>query len=255
MGPMTQAHGVPADLAPAVEALRGDLTGLFGPRLSTLVAYGPRLFAGPLPTRPSERPPLNTLALLDAVTIDDLQACASRASAWRGAGLAIPLLLGQHDFARSLDVFPFEYGDIAARHVLLAGRDPFEGLAPAPEDLRRACEAQAKSHLIHLREGYVEAGGRPDLTARLLERAAAPLASLLGHIGRLRRREVDTVDGLVHTVDDVPGIVVAAVREILLQVRGATLANDDGRRLYPDYLRSVEALVDYLDGWGSSSRA
>jgi hypothetical protein len=252
---MSPAPAIPADLTSAVDALRGDLGGLFGPRLSSLVAYGPRLFAGPVPSRPAERPPLNTLALLDKVTMDDLQACAARAMAWRGAGLAIPLLLGQHDLARSLDVFPFEYGDIIARHVVLAGSDPFENLTPIPEDLRRACEAQAKSHLIHLREGFVEAGGRPDLVTRLLERAAAPLASLLGHIGRLRGREVDTVEGLVHTVDDVSGIFVATVREVLGQVRGATLANDDGRRLYPDYLRSVEALVDYLDGWASSSRA
>jgi hypothetical protein len=163
----------------------------------------------------------------------------------------VPLLLGQHDFARSLDVFPFEYGDIIARHVILLGPNPFEGQTPNAEDLRRACEAQAKSHLIHLREGYIEAGGRSDAVSRLLARAAAPLALLLGHVGRLRGRDVDTLEGLVHTIDDVPGVVVATVREILAQVRGATLANDDGRRLFPEYLRSVEALVDYLDGWSA----
>jgi len=252
---MSPATTLPADVTPAVDALRSDLAGIFGPRLRSLVAYGPRLFHGPAPSRASERPPLNTLALLDQVTMDDLQACASRAAAWRRAHLAMPLLLGEHDFERSLDVFPFEYGDIIARHVLLSGPDPFEDLAPSLEDRRRACEAQAKSHLIHLREGYLEAEGRSDAVARLLVRAAPPLASLLGHVGRLRGRESDTVESLVHAVDDVPGVVVAAVREVLTQVRGATLANDDGRRLYPDYLRSVEALVDCLDGWVTSSRA
>jgi hypothetical protein len=248
---MSSVPALPADLAPAVDALRGDLTGLFGPRLVSLVAYGPRLFQGSGPSRSSERPPLNTLAIVDRLTVDDLQACASRAASWRQAGLSVPLLLGQHDFARSLDVFPFEYGDIIARHVILLGPNPFEGQTPNPEDLRRACEAQAKSHLIHLREGYIEAGGRSDAVSRLLARAAAPLALLLGHVGRLRGRDVDTLEGLVHTIDDVPGVVVATVREILAQVRGATLANDDGRRLFPEYLRSVEALVDYLDGWSA----
>jgi hypothetical protein len=251
MSAMAPAPALPADLASALDLLRSDLTGLFGPRLASLVAYGPRLVEGPAPTRASGRPPLNTLALLDRVTMDDLQACASRAATWRNAGLAIPLLLGQHDFARSLDVFPFDYGDIIARHVVLVGPNPFEGMTPTPDDLRRACEAQAKSHLIHLREGYLEAGGRSDLVSRLLERAAAPLASLLGHVGRLRGRHVDTVEGLAGTLDDVPGVSVATVREVLGQVRGATFANDDGRRLYPDYLRSIEALVDYLDGWSA----
>jgi hypothetical protein len=252
---MHRQTAIPADMAPAVEALRGDLAGIFGPRLRSLVAYGPRLFPGPAPSRAAERPPLNTLALLDKVAMDDLQACASRAAAWRRAGLAMPLLLGELDFARSLDVFPFEFGDIIARHVLLGGANPFEGLAPSLEDRRRACEAQAKSHLIHLREGYLEAEGRSAAVARLLVRAAPPLASLLGHIGRLRGREADTVEGLVQAIDDVPGVVVATVREVLAQVRGATLADDDGRRLYPGYLRSIEALVDYLDGWAASPRA
>jgi hypothetical protein len=252
---MCPLPALPADLAPAVDQLRGDLSGIFGPRLRSLVAYGPRLFPDPSPSRVLERPPLNTLALVDRVSMDDLQACAVRAAAWRRAGLAMPLLLGEHDFARSLDVFPFDYGDIIARHVLLGGPNPFAGLGPTQEDRRRACEAQAKSHLIHLREGYLEAEGRSATVARLLVRAAAPLALLLGHIGRLRGREADTLDGLVHAVDDVPGVVVATVREVLAQVGGATLANDDGRRLYPDYLRSVEALVDYLDGWAASSRA
>ena len=49
--------------------------------------------------------------------------------------------------------FPLEFGDILARHVTLAGTDPFQGAHVPSEDLRRACEVQAKSHLIHLARG------------------------------------------------------------------------------------------------------
>ena len=34
-----------------------------------------------------------------------------------------------------------------------------------PADLRRACEVQARSHLLHLREGYLETRGRADALA------------------------------------------------------------------------------------------
>ena len=67
---------------------------------------------------------------------------------------ATPLLLAAHEFGRSLDAFPFEFGAILADHVVVSGSDPFDGPPRRPADLRRACEVQARSHLLHLREGF-----------------------------------------------------------------------------------------------------
>ena len=41
------------------------------------------------------------------------------------------------------------------------GADPFAGLRSSHRDLRRACEVQARSHVLHLREGYLADGRRP----------------------------------------------------------------------------------------------
>src|SRR6185295_16401084 len=89
-------------------------------------------------------------------------------------------------FERSLDAFPLEFGAIIADHAVVAGRDPFEGLAIEPADLRRACEVQARSHLLHLREGFLETQGRGDAIAVLVVRSAAPFAALLGSLARLQ---------------------------------------------------------------------
>ena len=43
------------------------------------------------------------------------------------------------------------------------------------EDVRRACEAQAKSLLIHLREGFLESHAETTRIARLITASAAPL--------------------------------------------------------------------------------
>ena len=207
----------------AVEYLDRELRAIFERRLHAFVVYG-QAHAGDAP--------VTTLAVVDAVSEADLRRCADRVLAWRGRGLATPLFLDADEFARSLDAFPFEFGAILADHEVISGRNPFEGLSVDPADLRRACEVQARSHLLHLREGYLEAAGRSDQLAELIVSSAAPLAALLAHLQRL------------------PG---PSVRPVLARVcelvpRG-TISPDEASRMFGDYLDAVDALVDELDRW------
>src|SRR3954452_12153940 len=166
-----------ADQRAAGATLAADLRKTFGARLEALVAYG---LVGPDQL-------LQTLPHLDEVTFSDLTACAPSVHRWRRAGLAVPLILSRTEFDRSLDVFPVEYGEIVANHVTIIGHDPFAGATIAEADLRRSCELQAKSHLIHLREGFLEAGGDPRETVYLIASSTHAFRALLGTIARLDR--------------------------------------------------------------------
>jgi hypothetical protein len=92
------------------------------------------------------------------------------------------LLLTPAEFRRTLDVFPLEYGEIIAKHVIIAGADPFAGADVADADRRRACEQQAKSHLIHLREGFLENGRDPRNVEWLIARSVPAFRRLLANI-------------------------------------------------------------------------
>src|SRR6185436_9820711 len=124
---------------------------------------------------------------------------------WQDAGLNTPLLVAEEEFGRSLDAFPFEFGGILADHVLVSGVDPFQGLRVDPADLRRACEVQARSHLLHLREGYLETQGRSDAIAELLSRSAAPLAALVKSVARLQDRTSNAATAPARAVEDAAG--------------------------------------------------
>src|SRR5437773_2250107 len=139
-------------ISDAVAATNRDLRDMFGDRLRSVVACGlaDRAAASPQPLR----------VIVDALTPNDLRACAARVAAWHDSGVATPLILEESEFARSLDAFPFEFGAILADHAVVSGTNPFEGLHVDPSDVRRACEVQARSHLLHLREGYIETQGR-----------------------------------------------------------------------------------------------
>src|SRR5438552_10307966 len=114
-------------ISDAVRRLDQDLRELFGARVQSVIAYGAAHDTG--------RALTPTLVVVDAVTPDDLRACASRVAGWHDAGLATPIVLASHEFARSLDAFPFEFGGILADHAIVSGTDPFEGLVDDRSDL------------------------------------------------------------------------------------------------------------------------
>lgn len=238
----------------ALEFLHVDLRAVFGDRLRSLLACGPHArpdYTSPGTRTPRDRNGINTLALVDNVTLDDLSACASRVDGWRGKGLATPLLLGADEFRRSLDAFPLEYGDIIAHHVIIAGSNPFEDLEVRGEDLRRACEVQAKSHLIHLREGYIDTRARPAAVAALVVASAAPFLALLANIARLESNATGVPDMHARYAEEAIGLAAGVVRRLIDIGRGGSIASTDAVAFYAQYLEAAEKLCRYVDGWSA----
>lgn len=214
-------------ISDAVSALDRDLREIFGDRLQSLVAYA-TADRSPDATQP-------TLAVVAAMTPADLRACAARVATWHEAGLATPLILEVPEFARSLDAFPFEFGAILADHQVVSGSDPFEGLRVDAADIRRACEVQARSHLLHLREGYIETRGRGDALAELITRSSAPLSALMKSVARLNGgRPIDPVLAEVAALGTKP------------------LTSDAARGLFPQYLSAIEHLTNEIDRWSQT---
>jgi hypothetical protein len=226
----------------AAVALAEDLRTVFGARLRSVVAYGPHLDG-------DSAGPVTALALVSQLTIEDLDACASHTGRWGRIGLATPLVLSEDEFRRSLDVFPLEYGEIVRTHVPVYGGDPFEGVVIRTADLRRACELQIKSHLVHLREGYLEAGGSLKGVSDLVTAAAPAFAALLRNVARLdgvsSTERMETTRRGAETAG-VPADVVDAV--LALEHR-PTAGAVDAARLFPRYLAAVEQMAHIVDRW------
>ena len=231
---MATSHGGP--LAVALQ----DLQHIFGERLHAVVAYG-QPNASPAPC----------LAFVRTITADDLDACAARVNTWQRAGCATPLLLTREEFAGSLDAFPIEYGEIVERHQVIFGVDPFVGLSIRPDDLRRACEVQVKSHLLHLRENYIECRGRQSEIAALVAEAAPAFALILRRLARLDGAAAETNADLSAYAGSRPGLDPRVVGDVLAMA-GPHAAGVDAVRVYPAYLAAVEQLWHFIDGWRSA---
>ncbi|HEY1305952.1 MAG TPA: hypothetical protein VGF24_20500 [Vicinamibacterales bacterium] len=265
------------DWKPAAESLAADLRRVFGDRLRSLVAYGSHLDG-------DDHAPLTCLALVSTLTADDLHGCATHATRWARGHIATPLILPEHEFRRSLDAFPLEYGEIIRAHERVLGENPFVDLEIAPADLRRACETQIKSHLVHLREGYIESGGRPDAVAELVIASAPGFTALLRNVARLngvmssgssqldaqrpqqasegesrgatserpaepREHRTSNRGDATHQGARAAGLPAHVVADILALEQTPGTAGVDAARLFPEYLAAVERLAGAVDGW------
>jgi hypothetical protein len=241
------------DIRKAVASLHEDLGRVFGARLDSLVVYGVWVVPSGSPpaaaTRPSraEAEPVHSVALVQDLSYGDLAGCAERADSWEQHGCAMPLLLSRAEFARSLDAFPLEFGDIIARHVVLAGADPFEGVRVDPQDLRRACEVQARSHLIHLREGFLETAGRDHEVARLVRDSIPSLRTLVGSLARLDALPSFTPGALAEYAERELGVPNRLVRW-LFEI-DQELTSGDATQLFPPYHDVTAELVRRVDRW------
>jgi hypothetical protein len=240
------------EIPDAVRTLDRDLRGIFGSRLQSLLVYGGRAkhAAGNVHKGHGRgAAPVRTMAVVEQLAGDDLRACAARVAAWHGAGLATPLVLAAHEFSRSLDAFPLEFGAIIADHALVSGASPFDGLTVDAADLRRAVEVQARSHLLHLREGYLETRGRSDALAVLIVQSAAAFAALLMSLTRLEGHPTDDPEAAARDAERLLTLQAGAIGEMAKLVGVHEISSQNAERLFPAYLDAVERLVRYVDGW------
>jgi hypothetical protein len=228
-------------LRDALSMLARDLRDVFGTRLQSVVAYG-------VGREPRDHDLVHTLALVDRVTFDDLAACAPAADSWERRGLAVPLLMSRDEFLRTLDVFPLEYEAIITNHVIVEGADLFAAISVDELDLRRAIELQAKSHLIHLREAFLESGRDPNRVARLIAASATTFRSLLVNIARLNARPADADEQIAAAAAELVGLDPAMVREVFASGVTATAAVDPSA-LLSRYIAGTELVWRYVDGW------
>jgi hypothetical protein len=226
----------------AANALTADLQRVFGRRLQAVVAYGPAVDG-------RAEAPLTCLALTDTLTLPDLEACAARTAEWERRHIAPPLLLTAEEFRRSLDAFPLEYGEILRTHVRVFGDDPFVGLTIARDDLRRACEAQVKSHLLHLREGFLEARGQPDAIADLVVASAPGFAALLRNVARLTGVTITERVQATYQGAQAANLPEGVVRAVLAFEQPTSIPTGDPARRFGEYLAAVEQLARAVDGW------
>ena len=192
----------------SIDSLAAQLKEIFGDRLRMVAAFGDNA---------------QTCAVVKSLTLEDLDRCAAHAAQWGKSGLDVPLFFVESELRRALDAFPLELSEILATRRLVTGTDLFADILVPKHELRRACEVHGRGHVLHLREGYIEAGGDDKAVAKLVAAAVPPFRALVKNVARL---EGISPKALVTQLD---------------------LENFE--KGFPEALRAAERIVEYVDTW------
>jgi hypothetical protein len=214
--------------------LAADLRRVFDTRFVSLIAYGPR----------------DAVVFAASVTSADLEAMTSLVDGWHRDKLATPLVMTPSELTRSLDAFPLEFQAMLDRRVVVDGEDVLAAIQIDPADLRRAVEVQAKSHLVHLRQGWLDAHGHVDELAKLVARSSGSFRTLLAHGARLSDGSFATDEDLVTFAAGTLGLREALTRDLLRIDQHP----DGARRVashMADYVAASEQLWHFVDDWSA----
>jgi hypothetical protein len=230
----------------AIDQLARDLEGILDGRLESLVAYPGHQADGSV----------HSCALVTDLAFRDLTACLPLTESWHHRGIAVPLMLSSDELRRTVDVFPLEYASILADYTVVRGGDPFKGLIIHVDDVRRAVEGLAKSHLIHLREAFLESHGETTRIARLIAASAAPLRGLLTQIARLPEAPQAVMDlttpsdeSLAKLAEARMGIPGSLIRTVLASSAGGYSTIADPSHLLGSYIDASQKIWEYVDRW------
>src|SRR4029453_11189343 len=130
---------------------------------------------------------------------------------------------------------------------LVYGDNPFSSATIASDDVRRACEQQAKSHLVHLREAFIESGGAPTAVAELVTASAPAFTQLLRNVARLNSVTTSDKTEVTRAGARAVGIPEDLVADMLSLERQPGVRATDPSRLFPEYLAAVEQLARAVD--------
>lgn len=169
---------LPSALAGPLEAMTAQLVAGLGDHLISALVYG----SAARQDWDAQASDVDVMLVLDAVTLETLDAVRPALAIARRAAPIDALVLTPEDLASSADAFPLRFLDIARTHVVLHGLDPMRELDIAWDHLRLRVEQEIKSLMFSLRREYLLHARRPEVLARVL---TASLSTFFAGVGAL----------------------------------------------------------------------
>ena len=230
------------------EALVPRLVATLGDALEAVVLFGSA--AGN--EHHAAHSDLNVLVLLTRLGGAELTpALAAITRDWASAGHSAPLIMTTAEFRRSTDIFAIEVSDILARHRVLHGSAPFDGLLVAPRDLRLQLEQEAMGKLLKLRGAILAALDDPERQRQLLAKSFSTFMVLFRALERLAgAAPASSTDVLVASVAARVGLDPAPWMTVLRHRRGEVPLADVAS-VVAGYLAGAEKLAAYVDVYPS----
>lgn len=239
------SEGIHPTLQPLLRRFVTELENLFNKDLRCVCLFGPSV-QGQFIAGTTE---VNVLIVLDNYQSSNLRQLAPAVQAARREFLLEPLLFTNLDLLDSTDVFPLRILQVKRSYRLLSGIDVLKELTIQPEHIRLACEREAKSIVMRLRQLYlIQSGLRPFWREALIE-SVTVLFQLLRCALELSGIAIpEEEEGLLELSEREMGVDPAAImRVFLLKFQNDRNERQNLEQIFLQYLNTVECVSRYID--------
>jgi len=228
-----------------VDTFAADVARALGERLVALLLYGSWARGTHVPARSD----VNTLLICDTVDDSLFEGLAPAVRDWTRAGQPAPLILTEREWRESADAFPIEYEDMRDAHRLLAGRDPWPGIAVDRGHLRRQLEHELMGKLVRLRQAYAALHEEPKQLAQVVVRSAGGFFTMLRAVLRLAGRPAPASPAeLVRSAAALIGFAADGLTPLLQHATGGPVPRlGKGDPLAAAYLGAVARTAEYVN--------
>ena len=234
-------EGLPNDTQKLLQTYVKEVKGRFGEQLEGVLLYGSAVRGEFLPGRSN----LNVLLLVSSYQSAVLKQYSALHRQWSKERIVVPLFLTEEELRISAQVFPLEFLEIQEQHRVLDGRDPFIGFHVKTDRLREAVVHGLMSHLLRLRQRYVEGNGGDEATTLLLPLSITSLIPLLRGVQRLLDRPVlGRSDAVIKDVAEQMKLDLQSLLDVLLLKRGEiSPGRHEMPHLFDRYLQTATMLT------------
>jgi hypothetical protein len=230
----------------SVEDLGARVSAVLGSRVVAYLVYGSAARPG---SGARAAKAVDTLLIADGVDQGLLDVLAAAVAPWVDAGHPPPIVLSEAEWQSSADAFAIEYEDIRAASRLIAGRDPWPGIAVQREDVQRQLEHELVGKLLRLRQGYVGVQGDAGRLTALIAGSTSGFLTMLRTTLRLAGTPVPATPAeVVLAAAAVVGFPAKDLADVVAHVEGRKalrLAARDPRAAA--YLEAVAKTADYVN--------
>lgn len=228
----------------SLDELVQQLRQVYGDALKAVVLYGSAA-SGEQVVGHSD---FNVLVIVSSIDVTLMRSLAQTMRAWQEAGNPPVLVLTEHEWLRSADIFPMEYADILERHRVLHGTLAITELVVDRDHLRLQTEQEAMGKLLRLRRGVMVAGTDSARQTDLLRSSYSALLVIFRAV--LRLHGVKPERDATRVIQDVAtqcGFDPAPFTAVMALVRGTAFSNGQAESVLAGYVRGMDVLVEYLD--------
>ena len=214
-----------------------EVNAAFGDQMEGMLLYGSAVRGEFLRGRSN----LNILLLVSSCDSAVLKQYSLLHRRWSKEQIVVPLFLTEEELCRSAAVFPLEFLEIQEQHRVLDGRDPFIGFHVKTDRLKEAVVQGLTSHIIRLRQRYVEGGGNDEATTILLPLSMTSTIPLLRGVRRLLGRPpLAHSESVISDVGEQLKLDLQGLLDVWLLKRGQiSPGSHEMSRLFDRYLQAT----------------